>query len=117
VDGLDRRAEDSVSRAAVWGGLAVAIAVAAFLRFDGLGEPSYWLDEILGHVVVERAPSILWWQWLTGVHPQHGPLYYAIQWVASVLRDDEWGGRFFAALFGLASVPLLWMVGRSRRAM
>ncbi|HET8772331.1 MAG TPA: glycosyltransferase family 39 protein, partial [Thermoanaerobaculia bacterium] len=50
------------------------------------------------------------------VHPQHGPLYYALQWLAFVLRDDEWGGRAFAALFGLCSVPLLWMSARAARS-
>jgi mannosyltransferase len=118
VDGLDRRAEDSVSRIAAWAtwaGLAIAVAVAAFLRFDGLGVPSYWLDEVLGQLLVQRAPAIPWWQWLTGVHPQHGPLYYALQWLAFVLRDDEWGGRALAALFGLCSVPLLWMSARAAR--
>lgn len=116
MDGLDRRAEDSVSRTAAWMGwvgLAATVAVAAFLRFDGLGVPSYWLDEVLGQLLVQRAPEIPWWQWLTGVHPQHGPLYYALQWLAFVLRDDEWGGRACAALFGLLSVPLLWMAARA----
>ncbi|MGZ8711508.1 MAG: hypothetical protein ACXW28_14905, partial [Thermoanaerobaculia bacterium] len=107
-----------MSRTAVWASwaaLALATAVAAFLRFNGLGEPSYWLDEILGQVVVRRVGSIPWSEWLTGVHPQHGPLYYALQWLASTLRDDEWGGRFFAALFGLTTVPLLWTAGRTAR--
>ncbi len=116
MDGLDRRAEDSVSRTAAWVALAIAVAVAAFLRFDGLGVPSYWLDEILGQLLVQRAPAIPWWQWLTGVHPQHGPLYYALQWLAFVVRDDEWGGRSLAALFGLVSVPLLWMSARAARS-
>ncbi len=121
MDGLDRRAEDAVSRTAAWAlwvasaALALATAVAAFLRFYGLGEPSYWLDEILGQVVIRRAGSIPWFEWLTGVHPQHGPLYYALQWLASTLRDDEWGGRFLAALFGLITVPLLWIAGRAAR--
>ena len=104
-----------MSRTAAWAALALATAVAAFLRFHGLGEPSYWLDEILGQVVVRRAGTIAWSEWLTGVHPQHGPLYYALQWLASTVRDDEWGGRFFAALFGLITVPLLWIVGRTAR--
>ena len=105
-----------MSRWAAWAGLAIATGLAAFLRFDGLGVPSYWLDEILGQLVAQRAPSLPWWQWITGVHPQHGPLYYALQWVALAVRDDEWGGRFFAALFGLSSVPLLWMSSRALRS-
>lgn len=105
-----------MNRIAVLGGLAIAVAVAAFLRFDGLGVPSYWLDEVLGRLVVERVPTLPWWRWLTGVHPQHGPLYYALQWLASAVRDDEWGGRLFAASFGVIAVPLLWVCARATRA-
>lgn len=89
--------------------LAAIFALAAFLRFDGLGEPSFWLDEILGQLHVEEARETLrWWQWLTGFHPEHGPLYYA----SMIASRDEWSARFPPALFGVASVVLVWMAAR-----
>jgi mannosyltransferase len=92
--------------------LAAIVAVAVFLRFDGLGQPSYWLDEILGQIVMARSAELPFWQWLGGVHPQHGPLYYLTQVLGRAAGEGEWAGRLFAALFGVATVPLLWIAAR-----
>lgn len=89
-----------------------AVAVAGFLRFDALGEPSYWLDEILGQIIARESEELPWWRWLTGFHPQHGPLYYAVQRLALVFGVDELAGRFFAGVFGAATIPLVWRAGR-----
>lgn len=97
-------------RAVAYGALLAAIlALAAFLRFDDLGGPSFWLDEILGQLHVEEArATVRWWQWLTGFHPEHGPLYYATElWIR-----DEWTARFPPALFGVVSVVLVWFAAR-----
>lgn len=91
---------------------AVVLTLAAFLRFDSLGVPSYWLDEILGQVLLSKAIGMPWWSWFTGVHPQHGPLYYALQFAARGLGDSEWAGRMPAALLGFSAVPLLWLAAR-----
>jgi mannosyltransferase len=113
---VDRGPEDAVTsrRRAIVPALAltVAVAVAAFLRFDELGVPSYWLDEILGQIVASETASMPWWGWLRGFHPQHGPLYYALQRVAIAFGIDEFTGRFFAALFGVAAVAAVWMAAR-----
>lgn len=92
--------------------LAAIVAVAVFLRFDGLGQPSYWLDEILGQIVMARSAELPFWRWLAGVHPQHGPLYYLTLLLGRAAADGEWAGRLFAALFGVATVPLLWFAAR-----
>ncbi|HEV7764495.1 MAG TPA: glycosyltransferase family 39 protein [Thermoanaerobaculia bacterium] len=92
--------------------LAAIVAVAFFLRFDGLGEPSYWLDEILGQIVLTNAAELPFWQWLGGVHPQHGPLYYATLGLGRLLGESEFAGRFFAAIFGVLTVPLMWIAAR-----
>ena len=109
------RAEDAVTsrqqtiRVAA---ICAIAAAAAWLRFDHLGAPSYWLDEILGQVVMRRATAMPLWNWLIGFHPQHGPLYYAAQLVASLGGDNEWAGRSFAALCGVATIPLIWRLAR-----
>src|SRR5207249_1779294 len=93
--------------------LLAAIAVAAFLRFDQLGAPSYWLDEILGdQLATHHAATAPWWRWITGLEHEHGPLYYATQLAARVAGHDEWSGRLPAALFGLAAIPLVFFAGR-----
>ena len=100
-----------MTRRTVASGVVVAaiLALAAFLRFEGLGEPSFWLDEILGQLYVEQArETVRWWEWLTGFHPEHGPLYYA----SEMISRDEWTARLPPALFGLASVIVTWFATR-----
>jgi mannosyltransferase len=113
VDRLAGRAEDAVTgRAGPIAAAAVGVAVvalAAWLRFDGLGVPSYWLDEILGQVVATRAASLPPWQWVAGFHPHHGPLYYAIVLGARVFGDGEAAGRCAMAIAGIVTVPVCWL--------
>lgn len=92
--------------------LAGALVLAAFLRFDGLGEPSYWLDEVLHQRVTTAALSQSWWKWLVGFEPENGPLYYAAQALMRVFSASEFAGRFPAALFGLITIPLLGLAGK-----
>lgn len=96
--------------------LALALLAGAFLRFNALGEPSYWLDEILGEVAADGALAQPWWHWVTGVHPEHGPLYYAVQLASRAAGRDELAGRLPAALFGLCTIPLIWLAARSKTA-
>jgi mannosyltransferase len=100
------RAEDAVKNGVL---LAAVIILAAFLRFDGLGVPSYWLDEILHQYLTTNAAAQPWWRWIIGFSPEHGPLYYASQLVARPFGSSETAGRFPAALFGLVTVPLVWL--------
>ena len=79
------RAEDALSqwahRAAWYALLAAAIGAGAFLRFDGLGEPSYWLDEILHQHLTDFAATTPWWRWFGQLHEEHAGLYYLTQLV------------------------------------
>jgi len=94
--------------------LVAALAVAAFLRLDRLGAPSYWLDEILGDTLtthaLQKAP---WWQWISGLETEHGPLYYATQAATRLFGRGEAAGRSAAALFGLITIPLVCFAARS----
>ena len=96
--------------------LAAVIVLAAFLRFDGLGVPSYWVDEILHQYLTTSAAAQPWWRWIIGFSPEHGPLYYASQLAARPFGAGETAGRFPAALFGLATIPLVWLAMRRRDA-
>lgn len=97
--------------------LAGALAVAAFLRFDGLGEPSYWLDEILHQKLTSDAASQPLWRWIIGFSPEHGPLYYATQLTARAFGTSEAAGRFPAALLGLLTIPLVWLAMKKGSAL
>jgi mannosyltransferase len=99
---LGRRAEDAVK----WRVLALAavLAGAAFLRFDALHEPSFWLDEILYDLLTTEAAKQPWWQWLTRSHAEHAGLYYFTQLILP--------GRLAAALFGLATLAVVFLIAR-----
>ena len=92
-------------RIARWIALAAVVAVGAFLRFDALHEPSYWLDEILYEQLTRAAAAQPWWKWLVASHAEHAGLYYVTQLLLP--------GRVAAALFGVATLVLLGFVARA----
>ncbi|MEM9293628.1 MAG: glycosyltransferase family 39 protein [Acidobacteriota bacterium] len=94
------------------GTLLAILALATFLRFDGLAEPSLWLDEILHVEATEEAASQPWQTWWTGVSAdrENGSLYYATQLLAQTFFDGEFGVRLAPALAGLATVAALFFV-------
>jgi mannosyltransferase len=105
------RAEDTVTSRGIWSLLllAAAIAIGAYLRFDGLGEPSYWLDEILHQHLTTAAAAKPWWQWFGRLEEEHAGLYYFTQLATRIFGTSEFAGRSAAALFGLATIPLVWL--------
>jgi hypothetical protein len=110
------RAEDALKSWAWYALLAAAIAVGAFLRFDALGEPSYWLDEILHQHLTDSAAAKSWWRWFGQLHEEHAGLYYLTQLVTRLFGTSEFAGRSAAAFLGLATIPLLWLAPLDRRA-
>jgi hypothetical protein len=92
--------------------LALATGVGAYLRFHELGLPSYWLDEVLGQILTTKVLEQPWWHWLTGFEAEHGPLYYATQLATRLAGSSEFAGRLAAALFGVATIPLVWLAAR-----
>lgn len=105
------RSQDALSpRLATVALLAIAVAIGAWLRFDGLGVPSYWLDEIIGQRLRVDAAAQPWWRWITGLQPDQGPLYFATQ-----LLGDEFRGRLLPALFGIATIAVLGLALREER--
>lgn len=97
------------------------LAVAVFVRFDGLGEPSLWLDEILhleqARLAVSEMQGEPWTRWPSALtlDKENGPLYYAGQVAAlSLFADDgadtEFAARLVPALAGVATVAALFFV-------
>jgi uncharacterized membrane protein len=115
MDRLGDRTQDAVTvpRFAGLALLVLTIAIGAYLRFDALGEPCFWLDEILSETFTTEAAAQPWWHWLTGLDYENGPIYYAARLASRVVGSDEAAGRFPFALFGLVTIPLVWFAARS----
>ena len=98
-----------------WPEVVLALLVfsaAIFLRLADLGTPSLWYDEILHVTKTDAAGQEPWYRWITGlaVDRENGPLYYATQSLALSVARDEAAIRFMAALAGIATVVLLYIV-------
>jgi uncharacterized membrane protein len=93
--------------------LLAILALAALLRFFGLGAKQLWLDEIL-QVLHSRPVSMR--GILNAVTLDRGgaPLDYLIQHVFMTYLGGamEWTARFHAALFGILAVLLIYLVCR-----
>lgn len=85
-------------------------AMAAALRFYGLGKESLWADE-LGQIIVARRGL---WETITtsAGHRGNTPLDYVITHVMLQFGTSEVWLRLPAALFGIGAVWLLYLVGR-----
>ena len=91
--------------------LIIAIAIATGLRMYQLGAESIWLDEAVSITMTEES----WWYLLfefPGQDP-HPPLHYLLlkAWV-TIAGNSEFSVRLLSALFAIATVPLLYYLGR-----
>jgi len=87
-------------------------ALAAALRFSTLGLQSYRHDEAVtaGRVLYASLPRTMHEVWAGESTP---PLYYLLAWLWSHLFGvREAGLRSLSALFGTATIPLAYLVGR-----
>ncbi len=87
-------------------------ALAAAIRFSTLGLQSYRHDEAVtaGRVLFASLPRTMHEVWVGESTP---PLYYLLAWLWSHLFGvHEAGLRSLSALFGTATVPLAYLVGR-----
>jgi uncharacterized membrane protein len=91
--------------------LLLIVALAALLRFWGLGVKQLWLDEIL-QLLHSRPDSVQ--EILKGVAQDRGaaPLDYLIQhvFIVNLKGAIEWTARFHAALFGVLAVLLIYVL-------
>jgi mannosyltransferase len=85
-------------------------AVAAVLRFAGIGHQSYWYDEAFTVTLVHHSPGRM-----LGLLPRTEltpPLYYCIAWVwVRIFGFGEAGLRSLSAVAGVATVPAIYGVG------
>ena len=94
-------------------------ALAAALRFATLGLQSYHHDEI---VTASRVLRGSFWHAMdaVGFSESAPPLYYALAWLwTQVTGTGEFGLRSLSALAGVATVPVVYLLGaelRDRRA-
>jgi len=76
------------------------------LRIYRLDQVSFWLDEGTSAWMAEGAPVS---QWLRDVHP---PLYYALLSGWRTWSDSDWWLRFLSVLFGTATIPVVYSLGK-----
>jgi mannosyltransferase len=90
--------------------VAGLMAVAAALRFYGIGHQGFWFDEANSAQLVRFSPGKM-----LGLIPQSEstpPLYYCVAWVwARVWGDGEAGLRSLSAVAGVLTVPVAYAIG------
>jgi 4-amino-4-deoxy-L-arabinose transferase-like glycosyltransferase len=117
--GDPRAVAPAVNRHAALWVLAGVTSVAAALRFASLGLQSYHHDEV---ITAMRVISGDFGRMLheVRVSESNPPLYYVLAWGwAKLFGSGEVGLRSLTALFGVATVPVGYLIGRqlaSRRA-
>jgi 4-amino-4-deoxy-L-arabinose transferase-like glycosyltransferase len=92
--------------------LAALIVLAAALRFSTLDLQSFWYDEAFTPVHVLHASLSATMRAM--VHTENTPpLWYLIEWAdARALGTGEVALRLPSALAGIATVPVMWGIGR-----
>ena len=90
--------------------MALLTVAGAALRLHGIGT-SLWYDEIVTLLESVRAPLVDIVTSFAG--DNHHPLYSVLAHVAvTVFGEEPWALRLPAALFGAATLPLLYRLGR-----
>ena len=93
-----------------WLPLALVLLIAAVLRLGGLTAESLWLDE--GHTLwrISRSPLEMLPDADEGAQ---GPLYYCgLKLWCEILGNGQFALRLPSALFGIAAVPFIFLLGR-----
>ncbi|HEY5198706.1 MAG TPA: glycosyltransferase family 39 protein [Solirubrobacteraceae bacterium] len=87
------------------------MAVGTVLRFRGLGQQSFWYDEVATIDVIDGTFRHVF----SAVQASEStpPLYYALAYVwRHVFGLSEAGVRSFSALVGTVAIPFVWLAGR-----
>ncbi len=92
--------------------LAGILLLAGILRFAELGREPLWLDEAFSWRWAHLPLSELWGA--AARQETNPPLWFTVQRAAILLLGDhEAALRAPSALFGIAAVPLVWMIART----
>jgi len=91
--------------------IAVIMVAAALIRLFDIGEKSLWLDEAYS---VWFAKQSLEYIWVVGpTFELHPPLYYSLLHIWLLFGDSETALRLLSALAGIATIPLIYGLGRT----
>jgi len=91
--------------------LSLITGVGIFLRFYTLGSESIWFDEAAS-IYSAKNPLILMLMECVGGH-RHPPLHFIILKIWIILfNDSEAAVRSISAIFGAASIPMIYLVGK-----
>ncbi len=92
----------------------IVVALGAFLRLYRIGAQPLWVDEA-SSLRFARGSLAQLWSWSAIVDPGNPPLYYSLLhgWVG--LGDSETSLRLPSALFGVLTIPLVYLLGRTIR--
>lgn len=85
----------------VWFCVGLCILLGMALRAFHLGNQSLWYDEV---EAIRYASDLS----LQDVHP---PIYYSLLHLTLMLGQSEWIVRFPSLLFGVLSIPLVYVIG------
>jgi mannosyltransferase len=102
---------EAPSRATALTVLASLIALGAAMRFASLGLQSFHHDEV---ITVARVIPGSFTHMLeeVKVSESNPPLYYVLAWAwAKAFGTGEFGIRSLSALFGLATIPIAYLIG------
>lgn len=81
--------------------LPIITLLAGALRLWKLGEWSFWTDEALTVLDARRFPYIF----------RINPIpYAAVKLSISIFGESEWSARLIPALFGIASIPIMYLI-------
>ena len=87
--------------------LSVVVLFGTALRFWNLGQWSFWIDEVF---TVRDAQHLSAESWR--VIPNPIP-YFAVKLSTSIAGRSEWGARLIPCLVGIASIPMVFGLGRT----
>jgi mannosyltransferase len=88
----------------------LAVAIGLYLRFGNLLGNPLWLDEAYTAFAAEKGLDFIWQ--VTPQYEVHPPFYYALMSVwTQALGTSLLAYRAVGILAGVASLPLLWMIG------
>ena len=93
--------------------LAVIILVGIALRLYRISEQSVWFDEAISFAFVDKPDFTSYLQSQYVSNWNLVPLYYAFQYYwANWVNDSIVGARILSIVFGMLSVPLIYLLGR-----
>lgn len=89
--------------------LGLTVFAGAFLRLVDLGRKGLWYDEFnwLDWIC---EPS--WAQAIMSVPPPHASLFPALLWPFGFMFESDYFVRVLPALFGIATIPMVFVLGR-----